>query len=121
MSLGANVYTCTEITSTCTLQDTIYGYNPSLSANAVFLSPFFILFSANLYLGLRFRTWTYAFALTCGCFIEAVGYIGRLILHSNSFSDTGFKMQICCLIVGPAWLAMGIYLTLKHVVKACGR
>ncbi len=29
-------------------------------------------------------------------------------------------MQICCLIMGPAWLAMGIYLTLKHVVKAFG-
>ena len=29
-------------------------------------------------------------------------------------------MQICCLIMGPAWLAMGIYLTLKHVVKVFG-
>ena len=29
-------------------------------------------------------------------------------------------MQICCLIMVPAWLAMGIYLTLKHVVKVFG-
>ncbi|KAL9131459.1 MAG: hypothetical protein Q9217_000607 [Psora testacea] len=29
-------------------------------------------------------------------------------------------MQVCCLIMGPAWLAIGIYLTLKHIVKAYG-
>ncbi|KAL9637709.1 MAG: hypothetical protein Q9164_002034 [Protoblastenia rupestris] len=29
-------------------------------------------------------------------------------------------MQVCCLIMGPAWLAVGIYLTLKHLVKAYG-
>ncbi|KAI9710810.1 MAG: hypothetical protein M1812_007358 [Candelaria pacifica] len=60
-------------------------------------------------------------ALTCGCLIEAVGYIGRVIMHHNPYSDLGFKMQICCLIMGPAFLAAGIYLTLKHVVKAFGR
>lgn len=30
-------------------------------------------------------------------------------------------IQICCLIMGPAFLAAGIYLTLKHLVKAFGR
>lgn len=30
-------------------------------------------------------------------------------------------IQICCLIIGPAWVTAGIYLTLKHLVKAFGR
>lgn len=120
MASTPNVYTCSEITDVCQIAYSIYGYYPSLPANAFFLSLFVALFGTNIYLGLRYKTWTYAFALTCGCLVEAVGYIGRLILHENPFSNLGFTMQICCLIMGPAWLAMGVYLTLKHVVKAYG-
>lgn len=49
-----------------------------------------------------------------------VGYIGRLLLHNNPFSDTGFEMQICCLIISPAFVSAGIYLTLKHITIAFG-
>ncbi len=120
MSSTANVYTCDAITPICLVEDSIYGYFPSLPANAFFLALFSIFCVAQLYLGIRYRTWTFAFALSCGCFVEAVGYVGRIMLHYNPFSNNGFTMQICCLIMGPAWLAMGIYLTLKHVVKAFG-
>ena len=120
MSSNANVYTCDAVTPTCLIQNSIYGYFPSLPANAFFLALFITLLIAQLYLGIRYRTWTFAFALSCGCLVEAVGYVGRLMLHHNPFSNNGFTMQICCLIMGPAWLAMGIYLTLKHVVKAFG-
>lgn len=50
-----------------------------------------------------------------------VGYVGRLILHQNPYSSSGFKTQICCLIMGPAAFAMAIYLTLKHLVISFGR
>lgn len=116
----SNVYTCDTVTPVCLVQDSIYGYFPSLPANAFFLALFIILLVAQIYLGIKYRTWTFAFALSCGCLVEAVGYVGRLMLHHNPFSNDGFTMQICCLIMGPAWLAMGIYLTLKHVVKAFG-
>lgn len=120
MSSNANVYTCDAVTPICLIQYSIYGYFPSLPANTFFLALFTTLLIAQLYLGIRYRTWTFAFALSCGCLVEAVGYVGRLMLHHNPFSNNGFTMQICCLIMGPAWLAMGIYLTLKHVVKAFG-
>ena len=120
MSSTANVWTCDAVTPICPIQDSLYGYFPSLPANAFFLALFIILLITQLYLGIRYRTWTFAFALSCGCLVEAVGYIGRLMLHHNPFSNNGFTMQICCLIMGPAWLAMGVYLTLKHVVKAFG-
>lgn len=49
------------------------------------------------------------------------GYVGRIKLHYNPYDNTGFMIQICCLIMGPAWVTAGIYLTLKHLVKAFGR
>jgi len=55
-----------------------------------------------------------------GCFGEAVGYVGRILLNHNPWSSTGFKIQICCLVLAPSFLAAGIYVTLKHVVLYCG-
>ncbi|KAF6235299.1 hypothetical protein HO173_006494 [Letharia columbiana] len=120
MSSNANVYTCDAVTTRRLVQDSIYGYFPSLPANAFFLALFIILLITQLYLGIKYKTWTFTFALSCGCLVEAVGYVGRLILHHNPFANSGFIMQRCCLIMGPAWLAVGIYLTLKHIVKAFG-
>ena len=42
------------------------------------------------------------------------------MLHKNPWSGTGFEIQICCLIIAPAFLAAGIYLTLKHIVLEVG-
>ena len=41
-------------------------------------------------------------------------------MHHNPWSGTGFKVQICCLVLAPSFLAAGIYLTLKHMVLYCG-
>lgn len=38
------------------------------------------------------------------------------MMNSNPWSKTGFKIQICCLILSPSFLAAGIYLTIKHLV-----
>jgi len=53
-------------------------------------------------------------------FGEAVGYGGRIMMHTNPWSTPGFEMQICCLILAPSFLAACIYLTLKHVTRYCG-
>jgi hypothetical protein len=55
-------------------------------------------------------------ALCLGCTGEAVGYGGRLMLYNDPFDDNGFIIQICCLIISPAFVSAGIYLTLKHIV-----
>ena len=41
-------------------------------------------------------------------------------MNNNPWSSAGFEMQICCLIIAPAFLAAGIYLTLKHSVLEVG-
>ncbi len=42
------------------------------------------------------------------------------MLHSNPWSSVGFEIQICCLIIAPAFLAAGVYLTLKHSILEIG-
>ena len=59
-------------------------------------------------------------ALSLGCVGEAVGYVGRIIMWDNPYDEAGFQMQICCLIISPAFLSAGIYLTLKYLVLIFG-
>ena len=42
------------------------------------------------------------------------------MLYNNPFDDIGFQIQICCLIISPAFVSAGIYLTLKHIVITFG-
>lgn len=111
---------CTAISPECTLEDTIYGYYPNLAANAFFAAFFGIFTIINLFLGIRYRSWTFLIAMCLGCGTEVLGYVGRILLNDNPFSEAGFNMQICCLIIAPAFIAAGIYLTLKHVVICFG-
>lgn len=59
-------------------------------------------------------------AISLGCLCEVIGYIGRIMMNDNPFSTSGFEMQICCLIIAPAFVSAGIYVTLKHVVLNFG-
>jgi hypothetical protein len=38
------------------------------------------------------------------------------MMYNNPYDGIGFQIQICCLIISPAFVSAGIYLTLKHVV-----
>ncbi|EXJ68924.1 uncharacterized protein A1O5_07856 [Cladophialophora psammophila CBS 110553] len=111
---------CTEITPDCPLELTTYGYYPNLSVNSFFIALFGLCMLLQLALGTWKRTWTYLIAVAIGSFGEAVGYVGRVIMHHNPWSGAGFKTQICCLVLAPSFLAAGIYVTLKHLVIYCG-
>jgi hypothetical protein len=41
-------------------------------------------------------------------------------LWKNPFDELGFQIQICCLIISPAFISAGIYLTLKHITLTFG-
>ncbi len=111
---------CTKISPECPIEESIYGYYPNLAANVTFAAFFGIFMIANLFLGIRYRSWTFFIAMVGGCMGEAVGYVGRALLSDNPFSEIGFNMQIVCLTLAPAFIAAGIYLTLKHVVICFG-
>jgi hypothetical protein len=109
---------CLSVSPACPVSASIYGYYPSLGANAFFAAFFGIALITNLTLGLRYKTWTFMIALGLGSLTECIGYVGRILLHSNPFSSTGFEIQICCLIMAPAFISAAIYLTLKHLTLA---
>jgi len=112
---------CVEVGPECPVEGTLYGYYPSIEANAFFAAFFGLCLVINLVLGIRYKTWTYMIALCLGCLGELVGYIGRILLYNNPYDETGFQMQICCLIISPAFVSAGIYVTLKHIVINFGQ
>jgi hypothetical protein len=113
--------TCTEVSPYCPVQDTIYGYRPSLAFNAFFLAFFASLALVHAYLGIRGRTYFFAHMLTLGCISEALGYAGRVMMWQNAFNATAFNLQISCLIFAPSFVAAGVYITLKQIVLTFGK
>ncbi|TKA73596.1 hypothetical protein B0A55_05717 [Friedmanniomyces simplex] len=111
---------CTEVTPQCPIADTTYGYRPNLAGNIILLVIFAVCTLAQIYLGLRHRLRAFTVATAVGCGGEAIGYGGRLMMHANPWDANGFKVQICCLVLAPSFLAAGIYLTLKHLVLFFG-
>jgi hypothetical protein len=112
--------TCVDVTPECPVEGTLYGYAPNIGANAFFTAFFGICLVWHLIAGIRYKTWTYMIALGFGCLGEALGYAGRIMLWNNPYDDLGFQIQICCLIISPAFVSAGVYLTLKHIVLNFG-
>lgn len=115
-----NFRQCLEVSPECPVYATLYGYRPNLGANAFLCALFAVCFFASIIIGVLSKTWTYTLALGIGTFLEAAGYAGRIIMNGNPWSESGFKLQICCLVLGPSFVAAAIYLTLKHFVLYCG-
>jgi len=125
-SPGTNFTSITDYRSQCTLDtcplsDSYYAYRPSLAANSLFLALFFLSlvgFIAQAALSKRFVGFT--IAMSAGCIMEVVGYIGRIMSWKNPFDQNGFLIQICCLTIAPAFMAAGLYLTLSRIVNTFG-
>lgn len=79
---------CLSVSLACPVSATIYGYYPSLGANAFFCGFFGLALFVNLFLGLRYKTWTFTIALALGSLTECIGYVGRILLHSNPWVRT---------------------------------
>lgn len=106
---------------TCPLEESIYQYRPSLAANITFLAVFALSGLAHLLQGIfLLRKPSFTVPILLGCVTEIIGYVGRIMLYYNPFSDDGFLMQICCLTLGPAFFAAAIYFCMGDVVRLFG-
>lgn len=110
---------CTDITTECPVELSVYGYSPSVGANTYAVAVFSICLLVNLGLGWRFRTWTYMIAMGLACATSIGGYAGRIAMHDNPWSSA-FELQIVLLTFSPAFNSAAIYLMLKHVVLRFG-
>ncbi|KAI9714676.1 MAG: hypothetical protein M1812_006341 [Candelaria pacifica] len=111
---------CLQVSIECPVSASIYGYVPSLAGSAIFVALFAVFAIAHVVQGIRYRTWSFMAAMAGGTAIECIGYGGRLMMNPNPFSDVGFKLQIILLTIAPAFLAAGIYLTLRQLVEVFG-
>ena len=58
---------------TCAVSESVYGYKPSVPANAFFLAVFAILALVQLVQGFRRKTWFFGVVMVLGCVGEAAG------------------------------------------------
>ncbi|KAF1836383.1 RTA1-domain-containing protein [Decorospora gaudefroyi] len=102
--------------------DSMYwGYRPSLSTNIAFAVLFALSMIAFMIQGIAGKRWLgFTIAMSSGCAVEVVGYIGRILAHDGLGSQDPFLLQIICLTIGPAFLAAGIYLCLSRIVTTVG-
>lgn len=61
------------------------GYLPNVGGNVFYLICFAALLGVQLFYGIRAKTWTYMGPMVAGLLLEIIGYIGRLMLHTNPF------------------------------------
>lgn len=106
--------------STCDASQSVYGYKPSLAATLFFLILFVLSGIAYIWQGCRRRTIFFTCAMVLGCVSEILGYVAKMLLWDDPFSDTGFKMSVVLLTFAPAFYAAGIYYTLKHICLTFG-
>ena len=109
---------CTQ--ATCPPSRSIYGYTPNLAATLIFLIFFTLSGVAYSYQGYKTRTWFFTGAMVLGSLSELMGYVAKMLLWNDPFSDTGFKMSVVLLTFAPAFYAAGIYYTLKHICLTFG-
>ena len=101
------------------LTDVTDGYAPNLAASLLFLIIFAISSLGFVVQSFLYKRWlAFSIALAVGATAEAIGYVSRLLLHNDPFSDIGFKLSVVLLTFAPAFLSASIYLILKQVCLA---
>ncbi|ORX36216.1 RTA1 like protein-domain-containing protein [Kockovaella imperatae] len=104
-----------------------YGYTPSLAPGVAYLVVFSLLALIHLVLGIKYKYWIIAVTLLPGgireyqySWIEIVGWAGRLWSHYSVLNSNPFIMQICTLILGPAFFSAWAYATLGYCIQRLG-
>jgi RTA1 like protein len=113
------VETCTY--ATCSVEE--YGqmsYIPTLAGNAFFLVMFSLALLCQCILGIRYRTWGYLSGMFGGLALEILGYVSRIQLHYNVFSQHKFANYVIGTSIGPAFFSASIYLCLARIISVFG-
>jgi hypothetical protein len=99
----------------CSVEWSVYKYQPSLPANVAFIALFGVAMIAHIFVGVRWKSWWFMIFMIQGCLMEMIGYGGRVILHGNPFSFIGFMLQITCITGAPVFYTAAIYVTLSKM------
>jgi hypothetical protein len=93
---------------TCDLSLASFLYIPSLPGNAIYAAIFALYIAAQLFLGIKYKTWGYMTALVLGLALEVFGYVARIMLHNDPFNNNDFLMYLVALTIAPALLSASV-------------
>ncbi|OCL04568.1 RTA1-domain-containing protein [Glonium stellatum] len=100
----------------CPISWATISYIPNLGGNVVYMICFLVLLGAQIFFGIRYKTWKFLVPMIFGLLLEIIGYIGRIMLHNNPFIENNFLLYLICLTIGPAFFSACIYLCLGRLI-----
>lgn len=92
-----NPFNCTL--QTCSIEYAFTQYQPNIAVNAVYLAVFFLFLACQVVLAISCKSWSYSGLIVCGLILEVLGYIARLLIHTNPFSFSYFLMYVSSFIL----------------------
>lgn len=113
--------TCDDVSVICPVSATVYGDYFNLGACIFFVAAHGVLLTAQSYLTVRSRAWSFSAYLAIGTIFELMGYAARIAMSQNPWTYDGFVIQLVMLILGPTLVAASISVTFKHLVLWYGR
>lgn len=78
----------------CPIELSIYGYRPSLPLSIVLIVLYALCMAAQVFLGVKHKTWSFMVAMLLGCITEIIGYVGRILYYYHPWTGSGFIIQI---------------------------
>ncbi|CZS96838.1 related to RTA1 domain protein [Rhynchosporium graminicola] len=97
-----------------------YGYVPSFAAGIAFCVVFAFSMFGHIFMAVKNRTW-WQFIFVVGALGELIGWAGRTWSNKCPYQTTPFLIQICSLILAPAFFTAGIYVILGRLIVTLGR
>ncbi|KAK0197509.1 RTA1 like protein-domain-containing protein [Armillaria mellea] len=94
----------------------LYRYTPSIVAATIFAVIFFLSTFFQGWRTFKTRSWYFS-AMIIGGLMEGIGYIGRIMSHSNPKTLGPYVMQTLLLLVAPALFAAAIYVVLGRIIR----
>ncbi|KAM0305859.1 hypothetical protein ACHAO8_011108 [Botrytis cinerea] len=95
----------------------LYRYTPNIVAAVIFLVVFAATTLYHIYQMIRARSW-YFTPLVIGGIFEVVGYIFRIMAHSNTESIPIYSITTILILLAPALFAASIYMVLGRLIVA---
>lgn len=90
---------------TCPLDTAIYGYRPSLGANATFLTIAGVCLISYAAIYAATRQWlTYLLLVSLGCLVNLVGYVARVLAWNNPWDLNIYIINSVCLNISPVFI-----------------
>jgi hypothetical protein len=112
-----------DSSSNCTSADCSRDFltrPPVLAGNVVLLALFALLIPTALAMGIKYRSSGFATAIATGLVLEAVGYIGRLLLHKNPNSRTDFVLFLVGTTLGPTCICGAMFSVIPRIIAVYG-